>query len=68
MVAVRKTTLEIDDEKIARAQQILGTTGLKDTVDEAIARVLRVGALQRLGVLFDEMELDPEHLDRWRHE
>ena len=67
-MAVRKTTLEIDDEKIARAQEILGTTGLKDTVDEAIARVLRVGAVHRLAELFEEMDLDPEQLDRWRHE
>jgi Arc/MetJ family transcription regulator len=67
-MTVRKTTLEIDDEKIARAQEILGTTGLKDTVDEAIARVLRVAAAQRLVEIFDEIDLDPEQLDRWRHE
>lgn len=67
-MAVRKTTLEIDDEKIARAQEILGTTGLKDTVDEAIARVLRVAAIEELRDLFMEMELDPKQLDRWRHE
>jgi Arc/MetJ family transcription regulator len=61
-MAVRKTTLEIDDEKIARAQEILGTTGLKDTVDEAIARVLRVAAWRELGVLLED--IDPRELDR----
>lgn len=67
-MAVRKTTLEIDDEKIARAQEILGTTGLKDTVDEAIARVLRVGAVDRLGELFEEIHLDPSAVRRARDE
>lgn len=67
-MAVRKTTLEIDDAKIARAQEILGTTGLKDTVDEAIARVLRVGAVKDLAEIFEEIELDPDALDRARHE
>ena len=67
-MAVRKTTLEIDDDKIARAQEILGTTGLKDTVDEAIARVLRVGAVKQLGEIFEEIELDHALLDRARHE
>lgn len=67
-MAVRKTTLEIDDEKIARAQEILGTKGLKDTVDEAIARVLRVAAIDDLARIFDEIELDPADLDRARHE
>lgn len=67
-MTVRKTTLEIDDEKIARAQAILGTRGLKDTVDEAIARVLRVAAIDDLARIFDEIELDPADLDRARHE
>jgi len=67
-MAVRKTTLEIDDAKIARAQEVLGTTGLKDTVDEAIARVLRVGAVNDLAEIFEEIGLDPEALDRARHE
>lgn len=65
-MAVRKTTLEIDDEKIARAQDILGTTGLKDTVDEAIARVLRGAAWRDLGPLMHD--LDPEQIDRWGKE
>jgi Arc/MetJ family transcription regulator len=62
-MAVRKTTLEIDDEKIARAQEILGTTGLKDTVDEAIARVLRLAAWHDLREVM--AEIDPEQIDRW---
>lgn len=65
-MAVRKTTLEIDDEKIARAQEILGTTGLKDTVDEAIARVLRVAAWSDLAEPM--AEIDPQEVDRWGKE
>ena len=62
-MAVRKTTLEIDDEKIARAQEILGTTGLKDTVDEAIGRVLRIAAWREMGELM--RDIDVGQIDRW---
>lgn len=65
-MAVRKTTLEIDDEKIARAQEILGTSGIKDTVDEAIARVLRVAAWRDLRSVMSG--LDVEQVDRWDKE
>lgn len=41
----RRTTIDVDDDLLARAQAALGTKGLKDTVDaafhEAIRRVLR---------------------------
>ena len=36
---VRKTTLEIDDEVLAEARRILGTHGIKDTVDAALRQV-----------------------------
>lgn len=65
-MAVRKTTLEIDDEKIARAQEILGTTGLKDTVDAAIAGVLRVAAWREMGELMRDIDVD--QIDRWDKE
>lgn len=46
-MAVRKTTLEIDEEVLAEVQGILGTTGIKDTVDEAFRRVRRREARER---------------------
>jgi len=37
----RRTSIEIDDDKLGRVQRILGTKGLKDTVDRAFDEVLR---------------------------
>lgn len=36
---MRKTTLEIDDAVLDDAQRILGTRGIKDTVDAALREV-----------------------------
>ena len=52
---MHKTTLLVDDAKIRRAQTILGTKGIKDTVDRALDEVLagdaRKRELQRLKAL-----------------
>ena len=37
----RKTTIEIDEELLERVRGTLGTTTLKETVDEAFREVLR---------------------------
>jgi Arc/MetJ family transcription regulator len=37
----RKTTITVDDELLARARAVLGTRGLKDTVDAALTEVVR---------------------------
>lgn len=42
----RKTTIEVDDLILTRAQEVLGTSGLKDTVDRALEEVIR-SALKR---------------------
>jgi Arc/MetJ family transcription regulator len=42
----RKTTITVDDELLAKAQAVLGTHGLKDTVDEALNEIVRA-ALRR---------------------
>ncbi len=42
----RKTTITVDDELLAKAQAVLGTHGLKDTVDHALNEVVRA-ALRR---------------------
>jgi Arc/MetJ family transcription regulator len=37
---MRKTTLVVDDDVIERAAEILGTKGIKDTIDAALHQVL----------------------------
>lgn len=41
---MRKTTLVIDDALVEQARQVLGTRGLKDTVDRALEEVIAVYA------------------------
>jgi len=45
---MRRTSLEIDEELLARAQRVLGTSGVKDTVDRALDEILRADLRQRL--------------------
>ncbi|MGH8910792.1 MAG: type II toxin-antitoxin system VapB family antitoxin [Egibacteraceae bacterium] len=44
----RRTTIEVDEALLAEAQSILGTSGLKDTVDSALTRVIRTERRRRL--------------------
>ena len=46
-MAVRKTTLQIDEEVLAQVREILGTKGIKDTVDAAFLKVRRDALIQR---------------------
>ncbi len=39
-MAVRKTTLTVDDDVLSMAQQALGTRGVKDTIDAALHEVI----------------------------
>jgi Arc/MetJ family transcription regulator len=63
---VRRTTLDIDEEMLAKAQEILGTKGIKDTVDEALREVVRVEAGKRLIAWWKENEdlHNPEIMER----
>lgn len=45
---MRRTSLEIDEERLARAQRVLGTKGIKDTIDRALDEVLRADLRRRL--------------------
>ena len=45
---MRKTTLSIDDDLIERAQRVLGTHGIKDTVDRALQEVIAQDARDAL--------------------
>jgi Arc/MetJ family transcription regulator len=47
-MATRRTTIEIDDELLGKAQEVLGTTGLKGTVDAALDEVVRTHLRRRL--------------------
>jgi Arc/MetJ family transcription regulator len=37
---LRRTTVDLDDEKLRRVQAIFGTTSIKDTLDAALDEVL----------------------------
>ncbi len=45
---MRRTSLEIDEDRLTRAQQVLGTKGVKDTIDRALDEVLRADLRRRL--------------------
>jgi Arc/MetJ family transcription regulator len=48
LVVTRRTTLEVDDALLERAQEALGTSGLKDTVDKAFEEAIRRHLRDRL--------------------
>jgi Arc/MetJ family transcription regulator len=71
ILVVRKTTLEIDDAVLEEARRILGTRGIKDTVDAALRQVRVQDARRRLVEqlrALDGLDLDdPEVMDSaWR--
>jgi hypothetical protein len=45
-MAYQKTTVEIDSEQLKLAEQILGTRGIKETVNAALHEVNRKAALE----------------------
>jgi Arc/MetJ family transcription regulator len=67
----RKTTVEVDDELLARASAALGTRGLKATMHRAFEEVLaldaRRRAIEQLATM-DGLDLDrPEVMAKaWR--
>jgi Arc/MetJ family transcription regulator len=54
--AMRRTTLDIDEDMLAKAREILGTSGIKDTVDEALREIVRREAGRRLIARLKENE------------
>ncbi len=69
---VRRTTIEIDEALLAQAQRVLGTSGLKDTVDSALASVVRAERRRRLAARLSSgagVDFNPETAEqarRWR--
>lgn len=45
---MQRMSLKIDEERSAQAQRVLGTTGVHDTIDRALAGVLRADLRRRL--------------------
>ncbi|HEY3603442.1 MAG TPA: type II toxin-antitoxin system VapB family antitoxin [Sporichthyaceae bacterium] len=45
---IRRTTIEIDDELLARAAEVLDTTGMRETVHRALDEVVRAARRRRL--------------------
>lgn len=68
---MRKTTLEVDETLVERASEILGTRGLKATVQRALEEVLaghaRRNAIQQLQEM-DGLDLDQPDVmaEAWR--
>jgi Arc/MetJ family transcription regulator len=66
-----KTLIDIDNDLLARSQEILGTTTKKDTVNAALREVVRLRAVQDLTELgkagiYDEL-MDAQVAERaWR--
>jgi Arc/MetJ family transcription regulator len=45
---VQRTTVELDSELLAEVRAVLGTTGIRDTIDAAFARIVRQARRQAL--------------------
>ena len=46
---MKRTSLEIDEAILARVKLVLGTSGIKETVDRAFSEVLRADLRRSLG-------------------
>ena len=66
---MHKTTLVVDDKKIARVRKLLGTKGIRDTIDRALDEVLAVHRRSRAVEQLITMEgLDEDVLRKARSE
>jgi hypothetical protein len=71
MLSRRKTSFQVDFDKVDAAKDILGTRSLTDTVDAALAEVVKLRERERLVTLLFEpgaLELgDPQAMaGAWR--
>lgn len=66
---MHKTTLVVDDKKIARVRRLLGTKGIRETIDRALDEVIAIRARHRVVEQLRKMEgLDEEVLRNVRKE
>ncbi len=56
---VQRPTVEFDSERLAEVRKLLGTTGIKDTIDAAFDQIVRQA---RRIALLDQLR-DPEKFD-----
>ncbi|MGH9138235.1 MAG: type II toxin-antitoxin system VapB family antitoxin [Acidimicrobiales bacterium] len=64
-----RTTIEIDERRLAAAREVLGTHGIKDTVDRALDEVVRAALRRRLSERLatqQGVDFSTELLDRIR--
>ncbi len=62
---VQRTTVELDQERLAEVRGILGTTGIRDTIDAAFEQVVRAArreALLQQLLAADGLDLGPLNL------
>ena len=45
---MHKTTLVVNDKKLRKAQRVLGTKGIRDTIDRALDEVIAIRSRRRL--------------------
>ena len=69
---MRKTSVVIDDQLIARVRMLLGTSSIRETIDKALREVERREARRqeiRALIEMDGLDLsDPEVMSKaWRH-
>lgn len=46
-MAERKTLVKIDEDLLAEAKEVLGTTSIVDTVNQSLREVIAIGARRR---------------------
>ena len=66
---VQRTTVELDREVLAEVRSILGTSGVRDTIDAAFDRIIRQArreAMLRQILDHDGLDLGPEVFDQAR--
>lgn len=49
-----KTSVEIDQDKLNRVREILGTNSIRDTIEAAFREVIRVAAVRDLVALAED--------------
>lgn len=65
---IKRTSINLDVDLVAKAREVLGTNGTTDTVHRALEEIVRRERLRQLSTMTFE-ELTPEvlaRLRRWR--
>ena len=63
-MAGRKTTIDLDEELVSQARLILGTRGIKDTIDRALSEVIVADARRRTIEQLAALDVQAEALRR----